>query len=406
MRTEDELAGALRRAAELAPEPDLLAGLAVRRRRRTRKRAQAALAVVAVIGVAGAGTALARGGLGGPSANTGETSVHSGPTPSSEAPVSSGPIEEVWPQAVFTMKATNADNWRYRPITGTSATTLLLNAESSFEKAGAIELYESATGESRVITKVPVTKGLKRYFPQATAADQSNVAWYVTATKDGEPVTEFWTAPLAGGEARQIASFAEGDLGVESIALAGEHVVWSVKEGGVFRLPLSGGAPEQLPGSGGLHLIQWPWAGDVAAGREDMDANQSKVVNLETGEVRPILVPDEVRGLRCGPVWCHGWRAAGIGFAQRVDGTRPRVIPGLPMSRGLSRYPILDRFLLGNDKIHDLETGTIVTYTSTGSWNGVGTSFEPSTIVYWGTTKGDRPAEYGVVNLAAVPPAQ
>ena len=41
MRTEDELISALRQAAVAAPEPDLLKGVARRRRGRARRRAQA-----------------------------------------------------------------------------------------------------------------------------------------------------------------------------------------------------------------------------------------------------------------------------------------------------------------------------------------------------------------------------
>ncbi|MBB6346396.1 hypothetical protein ACWGH8_13665 [Nonomuraea muscovyensis] len=41
-----------------------------------------------------------------------------------------------------------------------------------------------------------------------------------------------------------------------------------------------------------------------------------------------------------------------------------------------------------------------------GDWNGIGVSSEPSTILYWGSTKDQRPREYRMLNLAAVPPAQ
>ncbi|MBE3008336.1 hypothetical protein IL992_03930 [Microbispora sp. NEAU-D428] len=63
MRSEQDLAAALRRAADGAPDPvDLLTGLGERRRRRTRQRYRTALAAAGVVAVAVGGTAVVRGG--------------------------------------------------------------------------------------------------------------------------------------------------------------------------------------------------------------------------------------------------------------------------------------------------------------------------------------------------------
>lgn len=391
MRTEEELTGALRQAAERAPERDLLQGLDTRRRRRSKKRAQAVLAVAAVVTVMG-GTAVAFSRGGGETAATPEASASIRATTEPHE----GPIEEVWPEAIFTMPAKNAEGWRYRPITALSATEILLNAESSFEKAGTIEVYDTETRTARVVTRVPVTPGLKKYFPQETAHDATNLAWYVNANhKDGRDVREIWTAPLAGGEARLVATFTGERASMESIALDGEHIVWSEGVGGVWRIPLTGGTPEKV--ADGLHLISWPWAGDPP---HEMAGNQTKVVNLETGETRSVVASEGAKELRCGPVWC-----VGSGLVQRVDGT-DRQESGIPHSLGLRPYPVLDRFVSSFDGVKDLETGTSVTWKLPGDSIGVGTSPEPSTIIYWGTTKGDKPDEFRVVNLAAVPPAQ
>lgn len=395
MRTEEELGSALRQAADGAPERDLLQGLGARRRRRSKRRAQAVLAAAAVVTVMG-GTAVAfsRGG--------GEGVAATRPEPVASIEATAKPIEEVWPQAIFTMPAKNADGWRYRPITALSATEILLNAESSFEKAGTIEVYNTETRTARVVTKVPETPGLKKYFPQSTAHDATNLAWYVNAEKaDGTAVREIWTVPLAGGEARMVATFSGGhehEL-MDSIALDGDNIVWGEGNIELWTIPLAGGEPRKF--ATGSSLIEWPWLSDAPA---VMNSNQSTVKNMTTGETREIKAPQGAINLRCGPTWCIGRTNEG-GFVQRVDGTGFRMTgDGYP--GGMRAHPILDRFLGDMNGAQDLSTGTSVTWKRPGNSVGFGTSSEPSAIIYWGATKGDKPDEYRVVNLAAVPPAQ
>ncbi|MFI6602978.1 hypothetical protein ACIBHX_42600 [Nonomuraea sp. NPDC050536] len=422
MRTEDELAGAMREAAARAPDTDLLAGVSRRRRRRARRRAQA-LAVVSVVAVVGVSTAVARGVLstgGGndtAAAPTAPASVAAS-TPTDEPSeitftsekMETQPIEKLWPQAIFTMPAKSADGWRYRPITGLSATEVLLDAESSFEKAGRIEIYDTATGQFRVLTEVPTTPGLKQYYPQAADLDDQNVAWYANARKpDGTPVVEFWKVPRSGGIPERFGTL-EGTQArdMRAFALDGDRVVWSNGTlGGVYAMPLSGGLPSPVAGSEGLFIIDWPWAGDIPAYGNNAERNQTKVVNLKTGEVRQVHPPEGYSNLRCGPVWCYAHQKdAIVSIVQRVDGTQSRTLPGVAVGGALNDYPILSRFLTTRDAVYDLETNTMATFKVPGDWSGVGTSWEPSTIVYWGATKDDKPDKYRVINLAAVPPAQ
>ncbi|MGW4469640.1 TolB family protein [Nonomuraea sp. NPDC004354] len=400
MRTEEDLVRALRQAAERAPQHDLSAAISVRRRRRTRQRWMgAALAVAAVIGVAGAGTLIARGiftsggegGVASPVSGSPGEAVASVEAPPRDvrtaAPTPGGGIEDVWPKAFFTMPAKNAEGWRYRPITGISPTEVLLNAESSFEKAGRIEIYDSETGTFRTVADVPATPGLKRYFPQSAAVDGQSVVWWAVAGQ----VREIWTAPLAGGEARMVATFTGEHLDIEAIAVKGEHIYWSEQNGTVWRLLQTGGDPEKI--ADGLHLISWPWASDV--GERDLGKNQTKVVNLETGETRQVTAAPNAKELRCGPVWCLG---AGLG--QRLDGSDVRTFDGFV--GGLSPYPILDRYVFLYHSVVDLEAGTILDLPDNpDNWSGVGTSSAPSTIKYWGAAKGDKPDAFRMVNLAA-----
>ncbi|MFB4293619.1 hypothetical protein ACBI99_38700 [Nonomuraea sp. ATR24] len=404
MRTEDELVAALRQGAADAPEPDLLAGVArLRRRRRARRRAQL-LAAAAVVAVAGTGTAVFRG-----------TAVQEAPQPlatatASIAPVPVEPVEavaaELWPEAVFTMPARNSDGWRYRPITAISPTEVLLSAESSFEKAGKFEVYDSRTGKARLVAEVPKDDRLKKYIVQGVTVDGANVAWFAYGEQgDGAQIRDIWTVPLAGGEARLVASRVGQDADLDAIGLDGDHVVWSEVDGGVWRHPLGGIEPERVPGSDGLHLIQWPWATDVADLPGDLDHNQLRLVNLEDGSSLTVAAPPGVQGMRCGPVWCYGRAERGT-VISRVDGSQPprEVARGIGM--GVARYPILDRFLAAGNAVYDLATGTMVSFGNPGNWYGAGVSSEPSTVFYWGATKGDKPDKFRVLNLAAVPPAQ
>ncbi|MEU8251978.1 hypothetical protein [Nonomuraea sp. NPDC048916] len=422
MRTEDELSAALRQAATRAPEPDLLAGVSARRRRRARRRA-GLLALTAAVAVVVTSTTVARSVLsirGGEEAAVTVTPGETVTRPSSSAvatiPTAAKPSKpeeiaaaELWPEALFTMPAANPDGWRYRPITGISPTEVLLSAESSFETAGRFEVYDARTGEARVVVDVPVRPGVKKYIPQTTTVDATTVAWYAYGEQaDGTKVRDIWTVPLAGGEAKLLTTRVGGEADIDAISLDGEHVVWSEIDGGVWRLPLAGGTPERLPGSDGLHLIEWPWATDMARTPGHLERNQGKLVNLADGSATSLAAPQGTRGLRCGPVWCYGRGERGTWgtVVHRLDGagTSRSVIANFGM--GFSPYPILDRFLQTGSSVYDLETGKLATAGSSSGWYGAGTSSEPSTILYWGTTKADKPDRLWVLNLAAVPPAQ
>ncbi|MGW0196267.1 hypothetical protein [Nonomuraea sp. NPDC003201] len=420
MRTEGDLVGALRQAAERAPEPDLLAGVGERRSRRTRRRAQL-LAVAAVVVVVGAGTAatkgiFVRGGGEGietaaqPAAEEDRGAVAEPTITVTTRTVTATPrgpagmpVGRLWPKALFQMPARNADGWRYRPVTGINATEVLLIAESSFEKAGKIEIYDTKTGKARLVTKVPATKGLKKYYPQSATTDGTNVAWFATGTdKNQNRVAEIWWVPLSGGKAQKI--YTTTEYAINTIGLDGDQVVWSAVKGGVHRKPLLGSTIELLSDEN-LHLIHWPWASDIGDGPGTLETNQTKIVNLAEGTETKITVKPGTTGLRCGPTWCHG-RLDDRGIIQRPDGSGFRRLPAAGFMNGLSPYPILDRFLHSGDTVYDLTTGKQAAITRVGDWSGVGTSSEASTIVYWGVTKEQKPAKYWVLNLAAVPPEQ
>ncbi|MDP9864311.1 MULTISPECIES: hypothetical protein [Streptosporangium] len=443
-RSEAELARTLAGAADAAPPPvdDLLAAVHRRRGRRTRRRVQSALAVAGVIAVIGGGTAVARGSF---SSGGGEgnalTKVTAAPSSEDRAGEDGAeeagrldvrPAAEVWPSAVSTIPAAAPDGWRYRPVTGLSATELLLTAESSFEKAGRLEVYDTATRERRILTEMTEPPGVKGYFVQDVEVGPEHIAWYGTRPNSGEKWADFWVVPRSGGTAKRIAEVS-GGVDVERIAVTRDHVLWSDRSGGVSRVPITGGTPEKVPGGEGLHLLSWPWAADYVRS-SGMWKNQSALVNLETGERQEIQVPDGVSGLRCSETWCAGQRKGGGLLVQRPDGSDSRDVADLSyggdLDIALGRH--LTVSLSGPSRkffsaSYDLATGAAggigwVSEDGTSGGMGTGISSSPSSIHYWragtvktekvchkgacGTEEVGKATEYTVLNLLAVPPAE
>ncbi|MEV0417974.1 hypothetical protein [Streptosporangium canum] len=475
-RSEAELARTLTGAADAAPPPvgDLLAAVHRRRGRRTRRRVQSALAVAGVIAVIGGGTAVARGffssgGGEGQTLSAATATASAGPTDAAEPRrVAIRPAAEVWPAAVTKIPVKAADGRRYRPVTGLSATELLLVAESSFEKAGRLEVYDTAAGTSTVLADMPAPEGVKGYYAQDVEAGSEYIAWWGETPNNSDKWADFWVVPRAGGAAKQVGQVT-GDLSeVERIGVTADSVVWSAAGGGIHRMPLAGGSPEKIAGTDGLHLMSWPWAADVAQGREGEgeQKNQTKVVNLETGQTTEVNVPDGVQGLRCGPVWCFGKekdQENNASVVQRVDGSDRKSPPDLStwggqhsLARGFGLFQVSG--VVGRDArgeevedgqaplaaVYDSVTGTTAGIgkrdPSGGGGYGTGTSSSPTSVLYWDegqrqvekcrkvdatsvprapgepvptgkvtsctTTVEGGGKEYTVVNLLAVPPSE
>ncbi|MGP3961280.1 TolB family protein [Nonomuraea sp. 3N208] len=387
MRTEDELAGALRVAAERAPdEGDLLAGVATLRRRRTRRRIRmlAAATAVVVLGMGVRSVVLPGGG---------EVEVATTPSPTAALGMNAVPVDRLWPTAVLTVPATNADGMRYQPITGISATEVLLLA-ASVEEGTRIELYDAATKRARVVAEVPMKP---TDVPPTVTADGENVAWMSYGRKNGVSVRRIWTAPLSGGKARLVTTISGPRADIDSLAINGDRIFWSERRGDVWGVPLSGGASERIPAGRGLRLLRWPWASDAPAGPDDSVRSQSKIVDLASGYTIEVVAPPGTRGLRCGPFWCLGHDETGS-FLQRIDGSSMRRLDDRGSWGRLAMAPVFNRFAVSDDGIYDIATGRVAA--TEGRWTAL--SAGQPTIVYW---EGGRDT-LRVLNLAAVPSAQ
>ncbi|MFI9590530.1 hypothetical protein [Nonomuraea sp. NPDC052265] len=427
MRDEQDLIHTLRAAADQVNRCDLSEGVARRRRaRRTRHRVQVLLAAVAVVAIAGSVTAV----LSGKDRKEPEPAVVVSPSPSvSEAFVpETKSAAEVWPQAMLKVPMKDSEGWKVYPVTSLSATEVLLVANSRFEKAGRLEMFDSTSGRTRVLGSIPSPQ--KKYYPQLFAVGSEYIAWFGETPQDSDDWADFWIMPRQGGAARRVG---EVDADVEKIAVTDGFVVWSVREGGIYRMPLSGGAPERLPGTDGLHLTAWPWAAGRAGERPD--ANQNRLVNLETGQSFDVSLPEGVQAMQCHAQWCVGVLDGHV-VRQRIDGSERESLPqGLLLNHMRSllgdRYAVFKVYDPDRNKtgvpiavVYDLATGV---FAGIGRQSGgvlssnmaVGaSSSSPSTTVYWDAdqksyaecghatgcavkTRGGG-KEYTVVNLRAV----
>ncbi|MGW0482812.1 hypothetical protein [Nonomuraea sp. NPDC003214] len=415
MRSEEDLVRTLRAGAgHVTPTGGLAAAVAARRRaRRRRQRVSMALAAASVVLVAGGTMAVWRGE---PRVSVepavAVTTVSPGEVASAVPRVAEvKPVAEVWPEAVFTMPAAAPDGWKYRPVTGISPTEVLLTAESSFEKAGRLEIYDTTARTTRVVGDMPAPEGVKGYFVQDVEVGERHFAWYGTTPNDSDKWADFWIIPREGGTAQRVGEVT-GDLAnVERIGLTEDALVWSVRDGGVHRLPLSGGEPEKVAGSDGLHLDSWPYAVGYAPG-ERGQKNQDRRVNLVTGEKTPLPASGSVTKLTCAAEWCYGDAKGGGLLVQGLDGSDATLLPSL----GFHGEVLGDRFAsvmpvrgdadpakeyVAPVAVYDPATGKIagvnrVSPDGSASY-GSGTSSSPTTIMYWG-----KGPEVTVMNLAAV----
>ncbi|WP_433418285.1 hypothetical protein ACQP1V_02090 [Microtetraspora malaysiensis] len=389
MRTEHELAEALKNAANGAPVPaDLERGVADRRRRRTRRRHGSLLAAAGVVAVVLGGTAVVRGGHVPPSADPVASAAAGAPDDADADADQASRARDVWPEAVTTFPKKAADGFKYRPVTALGPTEILLTAEASFEKAGRLEVYDTRTRASRVLaTMAPRGKG---YYPQDFEVGSDYIAWYGTTPNNGRKWADFWVAPRQGGEPIRVGEVT-GDLAlVDRIGVTGDHIVWSPKSGGVYRMPIAGGEPEKIEGTDGLWLDSWPWARDVPGDsfpdEKWRNANQALLVDLENGTRRTITPPPGVTGLRCSTEWCLG-TSGKKALSMRIDGTDVRELPGRSRTTDLygGRFAELGGWL---PAIYDLATGKAGGIGATtrdgrgGGW-GHGVSSSPTRVFYW-----------------------
>ncbi|MEZ7126290.1 hypothetical protein ACBR40_13235 [Nonomuraea sp. AD125B] len=360
MRGEQDLIRTLRTAADQVEQVDLAQGVAARRHaRRIRQRVRMALAAVAAVAVAGGTTAA--------------LSVASGSERRAEERWTQ--VEERWtkvdepwpqvekrrPQALAKVPARTAGGARILPVTALSpAEVLLLVAAPAKGKPSRLDVYDMTRRTTRTLAQVPAVKG--KDGPDSVTAGPGHIAWYVTTGG----TTTFWAVPRTGGTATRVVTTTGN---VAAFGVTDDSLVWSPSNGGVLRVPLTGGTPARVPGGDGLTLTSWPWAAHRSGSGSPL-ANQDRAVDLETGRSFDVRAPEGTRFLRCGPRWCAGAHNGGLAV-KRVDGTGATMLL-LGLRLYAPRAPYADRYVLTVPEtppqtgggplavLFDLETGTTI----------------------------------------------
>ncbi|MCC5578503.1 hypothetical protein IMZ11_23020 [Microtetraspora sp. AC03309] len=394
MSTEQDPIGAARSAAEGAPEPAEFGETLARRRDRGprhRVRVRAALAVTGIVAVAFGVTAVVRAAQRTDVAGPGAASATPGaPERAADDAARQGEgARTVWPGAVASMPKKSADGFSYRPVTALGPTEILLTAEPSLERPERLEVYDTKTGRSRVLTTM--APGGEGYIAQNAEVGEDFIVWYGRKPSIPERWADFWVVPRQGGDPIRVGEVT-GDLAeIDRFGVTGDHVVWSVRIGGVYRMPIGGGEAEKIPGTDGLWLASWPWARNVPAESDietgQVAANQDLLVDLRTGARRTITPPPGTTGLRCSSEWCVG-RQGGEAVAMRVDGSDRRRVPWHMTQPEIYGDRFVEVYRDTTSMIYDLVTGkaggiTAVSPDGRSGSYGQGTSSSPTQVFFW-----------------------
>ncbi|WP_204042797.1 hypothetical protein [Acrocarpospora phusangensis] len=415
------------------------------------------VAVVTLVRLTGGSTGKPAAGSPSPAA------AESPPPAAAESPspaVRVAGVRDLWPQALIDLPDTVPDLHMLNTL---DATRVLLHDETST----LIKVYDTATGRLSDFTSLP-----------ELAADSSTLChtWVggdqvvFDVLVDEFQRHRLWTVPLSGGQPVEV-PFDDPEAIFDSAEIATGHLVRSDR-GAVYRLPLpGGGTPQPVPGSEGLTPVGWPWASDlpaypgildeyvalgsdydlfsISAGEEATDLtiatasavpetasptpapipSATKVVNLETGEVRPVTPAPGVQGLRCGPDLCYGENqqnrmvTTGLDGRDLVElpltpiftgneppGSRFIAVAALPPGEATSSVPVRWTRLLAPSTdlyVYDTQTRTLAVAHQSGE--GVGTvicfpgtsGWRTGDLVHWSTDPDDLTFREGV-NLKAV----
>ncbi|MEO3829657.1 hypothetical protein [Actinomadura sp. B10D3] len=294
------LQGTLATAADAAPTvpPGLLEQVEAGHRRRVRRRVSATvLAVAVVLGGTSAAGAMLRGDGPPPAAGPGKLR----PVTAAElgTPVK---VRDRWPDAVRSVPRTLPDGRPLSPITLLDGHRLIGTTASASGIVDRVWAYDLKTGKADVIARIVPPKGPKPY-DAAFAVGDDQVAWGLARRTGGRTVTEIWTAPLAGGQARRIA---EAGSPTSGLFIEDRTVIWETEQG-VFRVPLAGGPAAKIAGSTGFRVVSWPWLGSPGTDADKAGSIRYRDLwNVRTGERRKAVLAPFKGSWSCGVTWCVG----------------------------------------------------------------------------------------------------
>lgn len=383
---EDDLRRTLAFASERAPRapraPGGLSGWVVTRSRGRRMRMQALVAAVAVVVVAGGVGAVVRA-AGVDAAPSAVTPTEATGVPNEEVedrePQTAGIpdlVDKVWPEAVWRIPGRLPGGEKYQPQHFIDDRTLLLETWESFEKANAIYAYDLVTGRTRKIAAIRTPKGV---YASGYMSGAGRIVYQTVHVSAGESVTRFWSVPIAGGKPTVIETDQEVRSRGTEFAVVGDRLAFSLSDGGVFTVPLGGGAVTPVKGANRYHILSWPWVGTPGDYTPDNEPSFEELFNVETGETSKAVIHPEETQVRCGVTTCVGRKSDGTAFYRRRDGSQERAL-----DQGSSRGLAADRFLTvrlpmppGGQTLHDLVTGKSADLGLRPNAKGQSTSIEP-----------------------------
>jgi RNA polymerase sigma-70 factor (sigma-E family) len=201
-------------------------------------------------------------------------------------------------------------------------------------------------------SRIDTPKGV---FASAFAVGAERVFWQTIQ----DFRTRFWSVPLAGGSPSELKVEGGVDGRGDALAVVGDRLAFSLIEGGVFTVPVEGGAATPVPGGERHHILRWPWVGTPGHYTPNGETSFQELLNAETGEKSTALVrPGE--SLSCGVRTCWGPGPDGWSFHRLRDGSRQRELPRHRLGLGVAA----DRFVLVQAPgvgqptlLLDLETG-------------------------------------------------
>ncbi|RKR89105.1 hypothetical protein BDK92_3442 [Micromonospora pisi] len=325
---EDELIRTLARAGATAPPPETDFVPEVRRRQRRRRQRRVTVAAACAVALT------IVGGLG--VLRPTETAPTPDPEPITTATDWSGEIpefatlkspEQVWPRAVRKLPGTlpNGDEYAVMAIVDRDRYLVVSTARPRgplvFDtRTGAIRpLADPSTG-----TGSPIGGGVTSLVVVgeevvwiADVANPSSAGWLA-----------LWAAPLDGRTPpRLLYTYVEMDHVGPHLGTAGDSVYWRQDEGrrpaGIYRIPLTGGEPTLVPGSGAFYLSGLsPWVDThTRLTPVNGEPTSGELWNLVTGERRPWTAAPTIESLQCDPVLCQAGALHQRPSLQRLDGS-------------------------------------------------------------------------------------
>lgn len=216
------------------------------------------------------------------------------------------PASKVWPEAMFTLPARVGKGPSLQPLAMLSKTEALMVAP--FAKRPQFVAYDRGTHRYRVLATAPKWSECDLcYEIRSVAVGEEQIVWTVGVYRSerwnpGKRHVELWAMPRSGGQMRLV-TWLTGhydDFPLDDkLEIDGDQVTWR-NENGFYRIPLSGGKPQEIT--------------DPA------------------GNSPPIRPDPDVESISCGVEWCAGELRQRLyelttAFIQRRDGSGRTTFP-------------------------------------------------------------------------------